>query len=73
MGKKIINNNSSNSNVITNSNGNRNIHQIQNDYSKKEKRESESTTFYFNEIMTSMRQLTQEVKELKEQIKNKNS
>lgn len=73
MGKKIINTNSSNSNVITNSNGNRNIHQIQNNNSKRENKESESTDFYFNELMASMRQLTQEVKELKEQLKNKNS
>ena len=73
MGKKIINTTSSNSNVITNSNGNRNIHQIQNNNSKKENKESDSTDFYFNELMASMRQLTQKVKELKEHIKNKNS
>ncbi len=71
MGKKIIHHNSSHSNIITNSKVKKNVRQIQN--VNKEKKEAASHNPYFHELLLSIHELTQEVKELKEQIKNKNS
>ena len=72
MGKKTYN---SNSNIINSSNSKikRDINQVQNNYSKKEKKEAASHNPYFHELLLSIHELTQEVKELKEQIKNNNS
>jgi hypothetical protein len=66
MGKKI----NTNSNVITNSNGNQNIHQIQNNNSKKE---DKSNGFSLTQVFQQLEELKNEVRELKEQIKNNNS
>ncbi|WP_338813166.1 hypothetical protein V9L05_17680 [Bernardetia sp. Wsw4-3y2] len=67
MGKKTYNNNT---NVITKSNGNRNIHQVQNNYSKKENKENHFSLF---EAFRLIEELKTEVAQLKEQIKNQPS
>lgn len=62
--------NQDNSNIISNSKKIKNVNQIQN---KSPKQEVNTNLFYFNQLITSIHELTKEVKELKEQIKNKES
>ncbi len=62
--------NQDNSNIISNSKKIKNVNQIQNESPKQE---MNTNLFYFNQLITSIHELTKEVKELKEQIKNKES
>ena len=60
--------NQNNANIISNSKKIKNVNQIQNEIPKQE---INTNLFYFNELLSSIHELTKEVKELKEQIKNK--